>query len=306
MTGSILSQGEIDALLHGTASPSHADAFLRSLRAAFFSALGYLQRPSSEAAVDGPYVEHVEHGLAQAVAPEAFAVAAELAGRELLVLVPLPDVDKLAQELGVDALPRIQAMAQAWVFQVAAALGVPYKVYQGQKTDLNLLPLPSGSRSHLLRFLLRWGQERMEFCAVVQDFDGLERLAAGAELNRGQGEIQPALPKGKLMKGPELAVSKAMFTPIGELTHVDTKQGLGLLEDIDLTITVELGRATLTLNQILELKPQSLIKLDKLAGEPVDVFVNNNRVARGEVVVLDDNFGVRILEIVPKSQRTQE
>ena len=87
---------------------------------------------------------------------------------------------------------------------------------------------------------------------------------------------------------------------------MENKQGLGLLEDIDLTITVELGRTTLTLNEILDLKPQSVIELDRIAGEPVDVYVNNNRVARGEVVVLDDNFGVRILEIVPKSQRTRE
>jgi flagellar motor switch protein FliN/FliY len=108
------------------------------------------------------------------------------------------------------------------------------------------------------------------------------------------------------MKGPELAVGKAVFTPIGDLGHVENKQGLGLLEDIDLTITVELGRTTLTLNEILDLKPQSVIELDRIAGEPVDVYVNNNRVARGEVVVLDDNFGVRILEIVPKSQRTRE
>ncbi len=109
-----------------------------------------------------------------------------------------------------------------------------------------------------------------------------------------------------MVKGTEVEVSKAVFTPIGELDHVEQEQELRLLEDIDLTITVELGRTTLTLKEILELKPQSVIRLEKLAGEPVDVFVNNNKVARGEVVVLEDNFGVRILEIVPKSKRVQE
>lgn len=109
-----------------------------------------------------------------------------------------------------------------------------------------------------------------------------------------------------LVKGEEVAVSRAVSTPIGELSQLDKEQGLHLLEDIELTITVELGRTTMTLQEILELKPQSVIELESLAGEPVDVYVNDSRVARGEVVVLDDNFGVRILEILPKAQRLRE
>ena len=73
---------------------------------------------------------------------------------------------------------------------------------------------------------------------------------------------------------------------------------MDLLMDVTLQVTVELGRTRMQLAQILELQHGSVIELDRLAGDPVDVMVNNTMVARGEVVVVDDKFGVRIIEMV--------
>lgn len=78
---------------------------------------------------------------------------------------------------------------------------------------------------------------------------------------------------------------------------------LELLLDVPLKVVVELGRAKMTLKQILEMNIGSLIELDKLTGEPVDILVNGRLIARGEVVVIDENFGVRITEIVSPKQR---
>jgi len=78
-------------------------------------------------------------------------------------------------------------------------------------------------------------------------------------------------------------------TPNG--TNID------LLMDVSLRVTVELGRTRMQLAQILELQHGSVIELDRLAGDPVDIFVNDCMVARGEVVVVDDKFGVRITEM---------
>jgi len=78
---------------------------------------------------------------------------------------------------------------------------------------------------------------------------------------------------------------------------------LQLLFDVPLNVTVELGRTKLTLKEIMELGVGSLIELDKLTGEPVDIYVNNKLIARGEVVVIDENFGVRITEIVNPKER---
>lgn len=73
---------------------------------------------------------------------------------------------------------------------------------------------------------------------------------------------------------------------------------IDLLMDVSLRVTVELGRTRMQLARIIELKHGSVVELDRLAGDPVDVFVNDHMVARGEVVVVDDKFGVRIIEMV--------
>lgn len=76
---------------------------------------------------------------------------------------------------------------------------------------------------------------------------------------------------------------------------------IDLLMDVTLRVTVELGRTRMQLARILELKSGSVVELDRLAGDPVDVLVNDRMVARGEVVIVDDKFGVRIIEMLSAS-----
>ncbi|WAH35395.1 flagellar motor switch phosphatase FliY [Alicyclobacillus dauci] len=80
-------------------------------------------------------------------------------------------------------------------------------------------------------------------------------------------------------------------------------RNLALLYDVPLNVTVELGRAKRVIREILDLSAGSVLELDKLAGEPVDIFVNNKRIAVGEVVVIDENFGVRVTDIISQEQR---
>jgi flagellar motor switch protein FliN/FliY len=77
-----------------------------------------------------------------------------------------------------------------------------------------------------------------------------------------------------------------------------------MIMDVVLNVSVELGRARMTVRQILELDQDSVIELDRLAGEVVDVFVNDHLIARGEVVVVDDKFGVRISELISPTKIT--
>lgn len=74
--------------------------------------------------------------------------------------------------------------------------------------------------------------------------------------------------------------------------------GLELLHDVELAVTVELGRTRMLVRDVLELVPGSVIELDRAAGSPVDVLVNGTMIARGEVVVIDEEFGVRITEVI--------
>jgi flagellar motor switch protein FliN/FliY len=78
---------------------------------------------------------------------------------------------------------------------------------------------------------------------------------------------------------------------------------LDLLLDVPLDVSVELGRSRLSIQDLLGLGPGSVIELDKVAGEPLDILVNDRLVARGEAVVVNDKFGVRITDIVSQSER---
>ncbi|MFD1177201.1 flagellar motor switch phosphatase FliY [Paenibacillus puldeungensis] len=91
----------------------------------------------------------------------------------------------------------------------------------------------------------------------------------------------------------------------GTFSQVD-ENNLNLLMDIPLKVTVELGRTQKQIKDILELSQGSIIELDKLAGEPVDILVNNKLIAKGEVVVIDENFGVRVTDIVSQWDRIQK
>ena len=75
-----------------------------------------------------------------------------------------------------------------------------------------------------------------------------------------------------------------------------------LLDDVDLEVRIELGRTRMLVDDVLHLGPDSVVELDKAAGDPVDVFVNGRRVARGEVLVLNENFCVRVSEILDRSE----
>jgi flagellar motor switch protein FliN/FliY len=78
----------------------------------------------------------------------------------------------------------------------------------------------------------------------------------------------------------------------------EDKEGLDLLSDVNLNVRIELGRTKMFVEDVLKLNDGAVVELDKLAGDPVDVYVNDRHVAKGEVLVLNDNFCVRINEIV--------
>ena len=89
------------------------------------------------------------------------------------------------------------------------------------------------------------------------------------------------------------------YTP----TNTDTNKNLELLMDIKLELTVELGRCQLPVKKVLELTRGSIIELDKVAGESVELYANGKHVANGEVVVIEDNFGLRITSITDPEER---
>ena len=100
-----------------------------------------------------------------------------------------------------------------------------------------------------------------------------------------------------------IPVQAAQFTPLATAPVQVNEANIGLILDVSLQVTVELGRTKKSIKEILELTNGSIVELDKLAGEPVDIHVNGKFLAKGEVVVIDENFGVRITDIVSPEER---
>ncbi|MGH2632694.1 MAG: flagellar motor switch protein FliN, partial [Tepidiformaceae bacterium] len=102
------------------------------------------------------------------------------------------------------------------------------------------------------------------------------------------------------------AAQRARFAPLPEPPIQATHSNIDLLAGLQMNVTVELGRTELTVADVLGLGPGSVVELDRLAGEPVDILVNDRLIARGEVVVVDENFGVRVVEVVRRGLEQEE
>lgn len=114
----------------------------------------------------------------------------------------------------------------------------------------------------------------------------------------------PAPAQSTPKQKPQVAVEKAQFASFESVALNESEsQNLDMLLDIPLQVTVELGRTKRSVKEILEMSSGSIIELDKLAGEPVDILVNNRLIANGEVVVIDENFGVRITDVLSPKER---
>ena len=102
---------------------------------------------------------------------------------------------------------------------------------------------------------------------------------------------------------PPQNVQPVNFQPFDVGAVYQQKENMGIIMDVPLDITVELGRTHRKISEILDFSPGTVIELDKLAGEPIDILVNGKFVAKGEVVVIDENFGIRVTDIVSVEKR---
>lgn len=136
----------------------------------------------------------------------------------------------------------------------------------------------------------------------------LDELKEGSPSSISE-ELPKDVPSAVSQAQQEVAVGGAVTVqPVQFASFVATPSpketgNLALILDVPLQFTVELGRTKKTIKEILEFGPGSVVELDKLAGEPVDILVNGKQLAKGEVVVIDENYGVRITEILSSAER---
>lgn len=129
--------------------------------------------------------------------------------------------------------------------------------------------------------------------------DSLNAETDPAQSDDGQPAVPPADPQGGQPEGfdfPDFSASENDPMP----------KGMDLLSDVNVDVTIELGRTRMLVEDVLRLAEGAVVELDKLAGDPVDIYVNHRLVARGEVLVLNDNFCIRVNDILDADLVEQE
>lgn len=233
-----------------------------------------------------------------------------------------PSIDILDLSEGVSNLPDFDVFIK-----------VSFRLTIGDLIDSTIMQLlPISFAQNMVQRLL--GQEdstdepsaEVSLEADIEQDDAAEPLISDAELAAilAEEEVQeeqqvnvaansPPPPRQQAMHVPppqksaparDINVQPVQYSNLspGHLSGAEDVN-LNLLLDIPLRVTVELGRTSKPIKEILEFAQGSIIELDKLAGEPVDILANNKMIAKGEVVVIDENFGVRVTEIVSQADR---
>ena len=116
-------------------------------------------------------------------------------------------------------------------------------------------------------------------------------------------QMQQAMPQMQMQQMPQMQqanIQPAQFQAFNTQMpqQMASQENIGLIMDVPLEVTVELGRTKKSIAEILDFTPGTIIELDKIAGEPIDVLVNGKFVAKGEVVVIEESFGIRVTEII--------
>lgn len=132
----------------------------------------------------------------------------------------------------------------------------------------------------------------------MQDPSMMQMQQPGMMPGQGMMAGQPMMQQPYMMPVQNVNVQTAQFQPFNAgVSPLMQQENIDLIMDVPLEVTVELGRTNKSIKEILDFAPGTIIELDKLAGEPVDVLVNGKFVAKGEVVVIEESFGIRLTEI---------
>ncbi|HEY8416775.1 MAG TPA: flagellar motor switch protein FliN [Limnochordales bacterium] len=319
MSDHILSQEEIDALLKGTAAapeePSGeqlealADLFERAMARLVPLMPSLAGKPLAAAEVSvraatwgelrrllqAPLVARWDfHGAVQGVQVSLVDGPTRAA---LPAIVPAGDAVTFLNKLSL-------ALATALEQELGVQLGCEINGFQEfNPAQPDVVPIRDEERCAAVELTLK-GEAGALVWLEVLPADVAKQLVQRARRAAPQAAPEPApLQPPPAAPGGPVHVAPAQFAPLRAPAAAAAPANINLILDVPLQVTVELGRRRMLIREVLELGKGSLIELDKLAGEPVDVFVNGKLIAKGEVVVIDENFGVKVTSIVSPAER---
>ncbi|MBP1949134.1 flagellar motor switch protein FliN/FliY [Virgibacillus litoralis] len=182
---------------------------------------------------------------------------------------------------------------------------VSFQLQVGNLIDSNIMQLiPVQFAKQLVDQLLNASSSDAKEEAAVTAETEKPKVKTEQKANSDQEMPESAQYLGDSIDQDNSSIQQATFSNFEQVELNKSEQrNLDMLLDIPLKVTVELGRTKRTIKDILELSAGSIIELDKLAGEPVDILVNEKLIAKGEVVVIDENFGVRVTDISSRTDR---
>ncbi len=128
-----------------------------------------------------------------------------------------------------------------------------------------------------------------------------EAVAQGAQM-----EAEAGPPPEEKESSPQEAPQAEFDELSGDGEMLSPEHGLDVILNIPVTLSMEVGRTRMTIRELMELKRGSVVKFDRLAGEPMDVLVNGTLVAHGEVVVVNDRFGIRLIDVISPEERVRK
>ncbi len=143
---------------------------------------------------------------------------------------------------------------------------------------------------------MQMGMPQMQMQMPQMQMQMPQMQMAMPQMQMQMPQMQMAMPQ---MQMPNMNIQPAQFQNFSaDYSGIQSNENIGLIMDVPLEVTVELGRTSKSISEILDFAPGTIIELDKIAGEPIDVLVNGKFVAKGEVVVIEESFGIRVTEII--------
>lgn len=232
------------------------------------------------------YLNAAQEGLSQVVGSSFTSLSGLLGGRRLM-----PENSASALAAGEwRPFPQLDAEAKLWVSPADVRVdGLnPFKVWSSTPLDSAL------AVAALMRQIM--GEQTPKSSVPPPD----EPPASAPPMHQAERPSAPASAVSGAAQRPAPAVDvhPAEFLPLGHGPSGGGNSRIDMIADIPVRVTVELGKTRKNISEILALTTGSVIELDKMAGEPVDILVNGKPIAKGEVVVIDENFGVRITDVL--------
>lgn len=187
---------------------------------------------------------------------------------------------------------------------------VSFKLTVGELIDSTIMQIfPMKTANEIVSVMM--GEDKKE--EKIEPSEAESKVAAELEIEENIDErninqeidFEEPQPERESFEKPKVEVQQAEFKPLNETKVKSVPRNIDLILDVPLEISVVLGRTKKSIKDILNFGTGSLIELDKLAEEPVEILVNGKKVAYGEVVVVDENFGVRITSIVSNTERVK-